>query len=369
MAGRLDLRNEFWFVTMAAPDFPNPNCTRLEFAMNGPANRNLVFAADLGGTHLRVALIDEEGRIHAQRKERTPRDTDAAGVVRALVEAARSCASEKGVNSSLIGGASIVVPGTVSKDNRTVLQVPNLPSLDNVALKPILEGQLGWPVVLENDANAAAIGEMWLGAARGHRSVICITLGTGVGGGIILDGELWRGADGSAGEIGHTSVDPFVGPRCKCGNRGCLEVFASATAIVRMTREELANHPESVLLSEGLTAKRVFNAGRDEGDQLALDVFKRMGTYLGVGVANLINLLNPEIIVIGGGVVNGWKLFERVMRQEVASRAFPLTAERVRIVPSESGDNAGLLGAARLAFDDRARQDLQSPPKVTRKQT
>jgi len=117
-----------------------------------------------------------------------------------------------------------------------------------------------------------------------------------------------------------------------------------------MAREELANHPESVLLSEGLTAKRVFNAGC-ERDQLALDVFKRMGTYLGVGVANLINLLNPEIIVIGGGVVNGWKLFERHMRQEVASRAFPLTAERVRIMQSECGDNAGLLGAARLAFD------------------
>ncbi len=187
--------------------------------MNGPANRNLVFAVDLGGTHLRVALVDKEGRVHAQLKESSPKDTDAAGVVRALVKAARACASQKGVDASLIGAASIVVPGTVSKDNRMVLQVPNLPSLDNVALKSILEDQLGLPVVLENDANAAAIGEMWLGAARGLRSVICITLGTGVGGGIILDGELWRGADGSAGEIGHTAVDPFVGPRCKCGNR------------------------------------------------------------------------------------------------------------------------------------------------------
>lgn len=335
--------------------------------MNGPANQNLVFAVDLGGTHLRVALVDEEGRIHAQRKESTPKDTDAAGVVRALVKAVRACASEKGINAGLIGAASIVVPGTVSKDNRMVLQVPNLPSLDNVALKPILEDQLGLPIVLENDANAAAIGEMWLGAARGLRSVICITLGTGVGGGIILDGELWRGADGSAGEIGHTAVDPFAGPRCKCGNRGCLEVFASATAIVRMAREELANRQDSVLLSEGLTAERVFNAGR-EGDELSLDVFKRMGTYLGVGVANLINLLNPEIIVIGGGVVDGWKLFERHMRQEVAARAFPLTAERVRIMPSVCGDNAGLLGAARLAFDDRARQNLRSQQKVTRKE-
>jgi glucokinase len=184
-----------------------------------------------------------------------------------------------------------------------------------------------------------------------------MTLGTGVGGGIILDGKLWRGADGSAGEVGHTTVDPNGGVKCKCGNTGCLEVFASATAIVRMTREALPGYPQSMLREDGLSAAKVYEAGL-KGDELALEVFARMGTYLGIGIANVINLLNPQMIAIGGGVANGWQLFEKHMHKEIAERAFPLPARRIRIVPAECGDDAGLLGAARLAFNDgRLRQD------------
>jgi glucokinase len=243
-----------------------------------------------------------------------------------------------------------MVPGTVDKNNAVVVLVPNLPCLDKLGLKAILEKEFGWPVLLDNDANAAAVGEMWLGAASGCRTVICVTLGTGVGGGIILDGKLWRGADGSAGEIGHTVVDPFCGLKCKCGNTGCLELFASATAIVRMAREELPRDPESILHGGGLSARTVYDAGV-KGDQLALGVFNRLGIYLGIGLANLINLLNPEIIVIGGGVADAWSLFEKDLRQQVAERAFPL-ARSVKIVPALCGDNAVILGAARLAFDE-----------------
>jgi glucokinase len=209
-------------------------------------------------------------------------------------------------------------------------------------------------VFLENDANAAAVGEMWLGAARGCRDVVSVTLGTGVGGGVILDGELWRGAHGSAGEIGHSTVDPFSGLKCKCGNVGCLELFASATAIVRMTRENLSRFPDSVLNREELTAERVYDAGKD-GDELALSVFQKFGTYLGIGLANLINIIDPEIIVIAGGAVNGWSLFASYMQQEVNERAVRATAQQVKIAAAECGDNAGLLGAARLAFDDLGR--------------
>ena len=314
----------------------------------------LVFAADVGGTHLRVALIDEAGRIQTQRKSETPKDNDARSVVRALVEASRECDRDRRPDAPAISAASIMVPGTINKNNTMVVQVPNLPCLDSLGLKAILEDELGWPVVLENDANAAAVGEAWLGAARGYRSVICITLGTGVGGGIILDGELWRGAEGSAGEIGHTTVEPFGGLKCKCGNTGCLEMFASATAIVRMAREGLPLYADSTLHAAKISAEKVFDAGRN-GDELALKIFKQVGKYLGVGLASLINLLGPEMIVIGGGVVNGWDLFERDMRDEVAARAFLPLAERVRIAPAECGDNAGLLGAARLALDQRLR--------------
>jgi len=176
-------------------------------------------------------------------------------------------------------------------------------------------------------------------------------LGTGVGGGVILDGKLWRGSHGSAGEIGHTTVDPFSGLKCKCGNTGCLELFASATAIVRMTRETLASFPDTSLKSDGLTAEKVYDAGQ-KGDELALAVFKRFGMYLGIGLANLINLIDPQIIVITGGVVNGWALFSDEMYRQVEERAFRTTAQQVKIAKAECGDNAGLLGAARLALQD-----------------
>ncbi|HBB87725.1 MAG TPA: hypothetical protein DC047_08935, partial [Blastocatellia bacterium] len=250
-----------------------------------------------------------------------------------------------------IGAVSVVVPGTVNVEEGTVVKAPNVPCLDGFRLTEALTRALNRPAILENDANAAAVGEMWQGAGRGHHSIVCVTLGTGLGGGIVLDGKLWRGADGSAAEIGHMCVDPFGGVACGCGSRGCLEVYASATAIVRMTREARPRHPESVLRTgESMTSEDVYRAGL-KGDELALEVFRRMGVYLGIGLANLINILNPEMIVIGGGVVNAWELFEKHMHQQVAERAFPLPAANVKIVPAQCGDDAGLIGAAWLAIN------------------
>ena len=309
-----------------------------------PSSESLVFAVDLGGTHLRVALIDDGGKIFKQLKQETPKGDSALCIVNALVNAAQQWDSDK----LPVVATSIMVPGAVDSEKAVVLQAPNLPSLVNFELKAELERRLGWPVFLENDANAAAVGEMWMGAARCCHDVISVTLGTGVGGGVILDGKLWRGSHGSAGEIGHTTVDPFSGLKCKCGNTGCLELFASATAIVRMTRENLGMFPESPLKSEELTAVKVYDAGRN-GDELALAVFKRFGMYLGIGLANLINLIDPQIIVISGGAVNGWDLFAPEMYRQVEERAFRTTAQQVKIARAECGDNAGLLGAAKLA--------------------
>lgn len=305
---------------------------------------NLIFAVDLGGTHLRVALVDDTGRILKQLKQETPKGDSANCIVNALATAAEQWSDEK----QRVVAASIMVPGAVDSDKAVVLQAPNLPSLVNFGLKTALEQRLGWPVFLENDANAAAVGEMWLGAARGCSDVMSVTLGTGVGGGVILDGKLWRGSHGSAGEIGHTTVDPFSGLKCKCGNTGCLELFASATAIVRMTRESMSLFPATRLTSGELTAVRVYEAGQ-EGDELALAVFKRFGMYLGIGLANIINLIDPQIIVITGGAANGWDLFASEMYRQVEERAFRTTAQQVKIARAECGDNAGLLGAARLA--------------------
>ena len=308
----------------------------------------VVFAVDLGGTHLRAALIDDKGRIRVRFKQNTPQTGRQGDIVKAIAEAGRSCMQGDESTTSYV---SVAVPGTVNVKEGIVIKAPNVPCLEGFALAAAIESELKLPAILENDANAAAVGEVWQGAARGCHAVVCVTLGTGVGGGIILNHKLWRGADGSAAEIGHMAVDPFMGVACPCGSRGCLEVYASATAIVRMTRELSPQYLNSSLNNrDDLTAEKIHCAGL-KGDELALEVFRRMGDYLGIGLATLINLLNPQMIVIGGGVVNGWNLFEKQMRLQVTQRAFPIPAEHVRIVPGECGDDAGLLGAARLALD------------------
>lgn len=295
--------------------------------MTGPDNSEgqrpgsgLVFAADLGGTHLRAATVDQSGRIHFRIKQNTPKT--AVEIVQALVSAVRESESQHtnplAEATNAIRAVSIVVPGTVNVPEGIIVKAPNLCCLDGFRLTDALTDALGVPAILENDANAAAVGEMWRGAGRGRRTIVCATLGTGVGGGIILDGKLWRGVDGAAAEIGHMCVDPFGGVACGCGSRGCLEVYASATAIVRMAREASPRYSDSVLHAGGdLTSESIYAAGV-EGDELALEVFRRMGVYLGIGLANLINIINPEMIVIGGGVVNGWDLFEKYMHQQVA---------------------------------------------------
>jgi len=313
--------------------------------MNAKEKSGLIFAADLGGTHLRAATVDQKGKIRLRFKQNTPQANDANAIVDAIVAAVHECG---GVDE--ISAVSLVVPGTVNVAEGSVVKAPNLPCLDGFPLGAALTEELHVSAVLENDANAAAVGEMWQGAAVGCNTIICVTLGTGVGGGIILDGKLWRGVDGAAAEIGHMCVDPFGGVACTCGSRGCLEVFASATAIVRMAREASPRYPDSALQkNENWTAETIFEAGQ-QGDDLALEIFRRMGVYLGIGLANLINILNPEMIVIGGGVVNGWDLFEKHMHQQVEERAFPLLAARVKIERAKCGDDAGLLGAARLAL-------------------
>ena len=318
-------------------------------------DKGRVFAADLGGTHLRAATVDRQGQILFQLKQNTPKAEGPEEIVCAIVNAVREC--DRQGPPGAIRSLSIVVPGSVSVKAGTIVKAPNLPCLDGFQLTAALTKELQRPAIIENDANAAAVGEMWQGAARGRRSLVCVTLGTGVGGGIILDGKLWRGANDSAAEIGHMCVEPFGGVACGCGSRGCLEVYASATAIVRMAREAQPRHPNSPLNSiVDLTSEKVFLAGK-QGDELAREVFHRVGAYLGIGLANLINILNPEIIVIGGGVANGWELFEKDMRHQVNEHAFPLPAAEVKIVPAECGDDAGLLDAARLAFNGNGESD------------
>ncbi len=310
----------------------------------------VVIVADLGGTHLRAATISVDGKIHQRTKQKTPQSDNADDIAQALISASKEFISTHTVDKVL--SMCVVVPGTVHVETGTVVKAPNLPCLDGFRLAAALEGELKLPILIENDANAAAMGEMWQGAAVGAKTVICVTLGTGVGGGIIMGGKLWRGIDGSAGEIGHICVEPF-GPPCGCHGRGCVEVFSSATAIVRLTKELGSRYPDSPLNQiRDLTSEIIYKQGL-KGDELALEVFRRAGFYLGVGLASLINVLNPEMIVIGGGVAAGWELFIHRTKEQIDSRAFMEPSKRAQIVRAKCGDDAGLLGAAYLAFEPK----------------
>lgn len=324
--------------------------------MNHLSDNNLVCAIDLGGTNLRAANIDHDGKIHELSRTATPETDKAEDIVSAITAAVRECEAQASKRGAAIQAVSVVVPGSVHVETGVVVNAPNLPSLQGYELASALEKALGRPVLLENDANAAAVGEQWQGAARGCRTIICLTLGTGVGSGIILDDRLWRGIDGTAGEIGHTSVEAF-GVACKCGNCGCLEVYASGTAIVRMAREAMAKSPESRLhdvSASELTAEKVHSAAV-AGDRLARELFQTVGKYLGTVMASLVNTFNPEMIVVGGGVSAAWDLFAEHARSEVMRRAFPVPARRCKIVRAECGGAAGLIGAARMAFQAGAK--------------
>lgn len=311
-------------------------------------SKEIVLAADLGGTNLRMAAIDREGEILYRAKRETPQVECPYEVTQAIVASASECREAcPDVEVKII---SVAIPGTVNAAEGVIITTPNLAALNNFHIVAEIQRELGIKTLLENDANAAAVGENWRGASKGFDTSICITLGTGVGGGILIDGKVLRGVDGTAGEIGHICVEPY-GAECRCGSRGCIEQYASASAIVRIANELKALYPLSPLHNNAqLQASEVFSAGKS-GDDMALEIFRQMGFYLGIAISDLLNILNPGIIVIGGGAGASWELFAPHMQETVRRRAHGGPAERAPIVRGTLGDDAGILGVARLAFD------------------
>jgi glucokinase len=311
-----------------------------------------VLAGDVGGTNLRIAAVSTDGSILCQLSEPTPNTGVAFDVVDAISRVAELCIVECG-NESRPASFGLALAALVSVRDGRALSSPNLPELNGLHLAKTLSEGLSIPVVLENDATAAAIGEHWLGSSKDVESSVFVTLGTGVGGGLILDGRVYRGVDGTAGEIGHICVEPD-GVLCGCGSHGCVEQYASATAIVRIAGELLHRHPSSSLNRHpGFTSRDVYDAAI-AGDSAALDAFKVMGRYLGIALAGLVDVLNPELIVIGGGAAAGWDLFIEHVRSEIQARAFRDPATRVKLVRASLGETAGILGGARVALDSLA---------------
>ena len=313
----------------------------------------IVLATDLGGTNMRMAAVDRSGSILYRTKERTPRSRDGHAILDAIVGMGEECRLKLG--SDRLVAVAAAVPGTIDFEEGVITTAPNLPELDGYPMAAELRERLALEAVLENDANAAAIGEHWLGASQGIENSIMVTLGTGVGGGIFINGSIIRGKDGTAGEIGHINVVP-EGHQCGCGSHGCVEQYSSASAVVRMAKEVAAGRPDSRLNSvEDLTAEEVYEVAQG-GDTAALEVFRRQGYYLGVMLAGLVNTLNPETIIIGGGASGSWDLFEPHMRAEIKARAYKEPAERAKIVRSSLGDDAGILGGVQLGFQRAAGQ-------------
>jgi len=304
---------------------------------------------DVGGTNLRAGLVDGQGRLLAvERRPLAFRDPET--FVETLAELAQSALRAGGVEREAVDHVGIGIPGAVSAGE--ILYVCNIP-LQTVPLERMFRRHWDVSVLLENDANCAAVGEWLCGAGRGTRDFAAVTLGTGVGGGFILNGKLYSGG-GCAGEVGHMVIQQDGVP-CGCGRRGCWEAYASATGLIRMTREVMAARPESLLHAvaaenggavEGRTA---FQAA-ERGDGAALDLCRRYVEYLAAGVVNLVNILHPEVLAIGGGVSGAPEaLLLEPLRQTVEAACYPRHIGRVpRIVRAELGGDAGVIGAALL---------------------
>src|SRR5438270_2575415 len=332
---------------------------------------NFAIGVDLGGTNLRIAAVDEQGCLLEKVTLGTRVTLGRERVISDMCEAIRHLSAKYHDRGTLLG-TGIGVPGIIDIQTGMVRESPNLPCWSDSPVRAEIEKKLGTRVILENDANSAAFGEKWLGAARDVADMAMLTLGTGVGGGIVLGGRIWHGMTGMAGEFGHMTVDP-EGPPCGCGNRGCLERYASATAIVKMAREAITSGTAFQLASAAdsdpeFSAKAVYNLAI-QGDEESKKIFGQVGRALGIAIANLVNAFNLPMYVIGGGVSSAWEAFSPFIFDQLRHRSVVYTATvpdaisgehgtSVQVGPKRStktivtrallGGDAGLYGAARL---------------------
>jgi glucokinase len=312
-----------------------------------------IIGVDLGGTNIVVGTVAEDGSaLHGLLSQPTPVEAGPGAVVAVIADMVRASLAQTrtalGPGNGEISGVGIGSPGPLDTRRGVVLMTPNLGWRD-MPLREAVSQAVDLPATLDNDANCATLGEWWRGAARGGRIVVGITIGTGIGGGIVIDGRIFHGASDVAGEIGHTTIDA-TGRRCKCGNEGCLEAYASGPAIARRAVEGIESGARTRLPEyvhgdlTAVTAQVVYQAAHD-GDELAQDVVRETAQFLGLGIANIVNLLNPEIVVVCGGVtLAGDRLFAPLIR-EVKRRAFKPAVDICRVVPGGLPGTAGVFGA------------------------
>jgi glucokinase len=314
----------------------------------------LVLGIDLGGTKILSAVSDSEGKMLSRDHSITPAVKGTEAVIQSITESVHRALEQASVDISELDAVGVGVPGLASPETGILFTSPNLPGWRDVPVRDILERKLGKKTFLINDANAAALGELHFGAARGAHDFIYVTISTGIGGGIVIDGDIYTGTLGAAGEVGHMTIDD-KGPLCNCGNRGCWETLASGTALAREARHRIKQGVKTRILDyadgdiEEVTAQ-VIHAAAVHGDSLAKELITQTGYYVGVGLANLINIFNPELIVIGGGLANIGDMLLGPAYEVAEERAFGPALRAVRLAPAELGRDSGVLGAAVFAL-------------------
>jgi glucokinase len=300
----------------------------------------------VGGTKIAAGVVTPEGEILKETRYPTPTSSE-----RLVENIARAISEVR--DGFEVGGICLAVAGLILSQENKVVYSPNLHAVEGIPLKEVLEPRIGLPLTVENDANAAALGEFRFGASSEVDHLVVVTLGTGIGGGVITHGVLLRGAQGSGGELGHVTIQS-TGPRCACGNRGCLEALASGTAIARRAREVASEKPDSALgrlaVKRKLLGEDVTELARN-GDEVALSVLEETGRWLGIGLAGFVNIFNPEVVAVGGGVMAARELVLESARREVHLRARPPSRDLVEVKEATLGPESGVLGAAALARD------------------
>ena len=307
-------------------------------------SHSIYVGIDLGGTFIKGGLVKASGEILKETQIPTEADQGPDHVLGRIAALVKELS--QGVE---IAGVGIGMPGQIDVDKGICHYSPNLPGWEELEVGPPLEKAIGCPVILDNDANVAALGEYAFGAGKGAPFMLMVTLGTGVGGGLIMNGEMVRGAKGLAGEFGHCAIE-IGGRKCGCGRRGCIEAYANQNGVIQTLKEKLDAGQFSVLAAKSDPDTRdVFDAAK-AGDCVAIDVFRQTGDYLGVALADMANLLNLQRVVVGGGVANAGDYILEASRQRVKQDALGVAAEGFEIVPAQLGNKAGLVGAAFLAM-------------------
>ena len=310
-------------------------------------SNQLYLGIDMGGTNIKIAIVNSSGDIIEEAMIATAVDEKPAFIIKDIIKKAKEFKNYSKAKTIGIG-----IAGDVNCANGSVRFSPNLPLWKNVPLKKLIEAQTGKKAVVDNDANTAAIGAFWLDAKGKCLSLICVTLGTGVGGGIVFDKKIYRGASCSAGEIGHMTIDPYGG-KCKCGNTGCAETYIGANYLSAYARSYLKEHNSPIidnLLKDGgkITPKILFDAAK-KGDKAASEILKYAGTKLGILLSNVINFINPDAIVLCGGISGAGRHIVNPAKEEIAKRAFKSAAKTCKIIVSNYTKKLGVVGAAMLA--------------------